>query len=691
MAAPKWTFSQNKIRFDFEKGGAVSPEIKQFTASHPADFDGEGDYESVFARLTLDYLPTTLTDDWLNVLSNIDGGSSFNLVNGANETISIGLDVPVNTFNASTRLCRMVFETIGLSNNVLTVLARDYVDVELYVSDNLNIEYSPALIELQHCKTTPIQTAKDFYISGINWTISYPSILDITTDSPNVTAPIGTTIKSRSGSGLANFKIKPAPFVEGQPIGFQNHAITITPSEQPMEIPVYLDIFEAGDYYGFPYSFLFETILNIKNANAQYLFISITDSFTIQKPAWLAVQPLTGNVGQNSLYVRPFVDENTVEGELTGEIVITTDNTLETYIIPVTHSIIEFVGEIGTLNYTKDNKLIEVFTEEENTYFSLVLTAKLFDRVTEQERQVILPYKLPLFQLKQSINIGLVMDRLIASYQLISLDTENYKSNKADIVIKEQKIQDEQLINSALLSNVKYIAGFTPHNSIDQCAILTRNKHPKRITSKSLSYLNLYLTVAVYELKIYQNNTLIDTINIDAFAYDLHSIQLDWSQYELVKGDVIEAKIEINPNEFLTEYFLVFPDNKQSQLIVWEDEYKMRQCLEFTGDYALQTSKEQITHKYQTDLLERLQKYRIDNTLKLSINTGWILNTDHITVENIIDSKKAWLILGLNKDVFVELVPIDGTINNIDSDRELISYEVEFEINKDSHAEIYNF
>lgn len=691
MAAPQWTFSEDTIRFDFQKGDLILPPGQLVNVSHPADFDGEGDYTVVYTNFEIEYLPTGFTGGWLDVAPNPD---EENLNNGLDLNILLSVDNTVNGFDASTRIARLKFETIGFISTPLTedVLATGYIDVELYVSDFLGIETSPALIELEHYKTNPLQFPKQFTIEAVQaWTISYPDILVISTDSPNATPPIGTSIKSITGGGNATFNISLSPQVDGQPVGLQTKYITISPADGVRQIPVLIDIKEVVDFYGYPYSFLFETILNIAAAQQQYLFIDINDSFTIQKPAWLDVFPGSGDAGQLSFYVRPIVDENTVEGTITGDIEIITDNTLETYTIPVTHVVNEFVGPIGDLNYTRDVKYIDVFAEEDNTYFTITLTTRVFDRVSHVPTQYVFSYKLPLFNLKQKKNIGLIVDRLIKGYELNGLETQSYLSTEVDVLIQELKIDDETVLNNAGQNNIRYIAGFTPHKTIDECSILTRNQNAKRITTNSFSYLNLYLTLAVYELNIYQNNTLIDTINIDAFTYDLHSILLDWSQYELKKGDVVQVKIEINPGEFLVESYLVFPDNKHSQFIVWEDEYKMRQCLEFTGDYSLQTAKEQITHKYQTNLLERLQKYRVQHTLKLIMDTGWVLESDQITVDNLTDAKKAWLILGDDKDVFVEVIPVNQNINNIDSDRELISFEVEFELNKESHAKIYNF
>ena len=72
----------------------------------------------------------------------------------------------------------------------------------------------------------------------------------------------------------------------------------------------------------------------------------------------------------------------------------------------------------------------------------------------------------------------------------------------------------------------------------------------------------------------------------------------------------------------------------------------------------------------------------VDNlsTEKLVINTGFISINDISYIKSIIKQRKAWVYLPGNK--LIELIPLTKQLQEVDVNRELIDFDIEFQINK---------
>jgi hypothetical protein len=293
------------------------------------------------------------------------------------------------------------------------------------------------------------------------------------------------------------------------------------------------------------------------------------------------------------------------------------------------------------------------------------------------------------------MNVGEIMHRLIKPFPVLDLGNGIGKINTMDVVIKEIDNITGVVLNQLVQQNLQFVPGYRPEISADDCYILNRNQYPTRITPNSIGFLNLFFgnDGGNYPMIIYKNGTdnIIFSENIEAIAFKIISRKIDFSTLSIRQGDVIEARVLVNETEYLSQKYIVFPEAKYSHTIIWEDEYKNRQALECTGDYMVKDEKEFITHKYQRNLVEQLKKIKTNHDCKLQINTGWLLNSDQITVDNLMDSKRAWLVLNAETNDFMELVPMSKTIDQVDSERALTSFDLEFQINKTNNAKIYNF
>jgi hypothetical protein len=83
--------------------------------------------------------------------------------------------------------------------------------------------------------------------------------------------------------------------------------------------------------------------------------------------------------------------------------------------------------------------------------------------------------------------------------------------------------------------------------------------------------------------------------------------------------------------------------------------------------------------------VEVVRKLSSTKDLKLSINTGYITKQDIPYIDSIVSAKKAWIYISETEKI--EIIPNTKSLIYDDVDREIISYELEFDINKKYNEE----
>jgi hypothetical protein len=214
------------------------------------------------------------------------------------------------------------------------------------------------------------------------------------------------------------------------------------------------------------------------------------------------------------------------------------------------------------------------------------------------------------------------------------------------------------------------------------------NQKADRVTVNSFYYLNIYIPVGNYEIRVYKNNTLINTIPLPVSDGKIIFKKVTFATFR--QGDVVRYTLNI-PNDAATvvpsKTFYVIPTGKYSNHIIWENEYLLQSAFEFTGGAAIKSDFENRTqslYKNLTEILEIIENTKIN---KISINTGWIIKDSIDTIESLMRSKRAWLPLA---DKTIELRPLSKTMVNQDTERELIDYTIEFQINRQYNEETYS-
>lgn len=135
-------------------------------------------------------------------------------------------------------------------------------------------------------------------------------------------------------------------------------------------------------------------------------------------------------------------------------------------------------------------------------------------------------------------------------------------------------------------------------------------------------------------------------------------------------------------NEIISTYSVFgvnFPLELNSQNIIWLDENNFFHGICLTGDEIGEPDYLHFTNPYSVDFRQR--KAGTIMTSNLKINTGFMLKSEIPLIDNLIRAQRAWL---FKDDISqrLEVVCTSKKIKKIDSSRQLIDFQLDFETNE---------
>ncbi|HBK84268.1 MAG TPA: hypothetical protein DDZ41_11865 [Flavobacterium sp.] len=366
--------------------------------------------------------------------------------------------------------------------------------------------------------------------------------------------------------------------------------------------------------------------------------------------------------------------------------------------IPIFYTLYDFIASpyVGKLyNFTKDSLFLDFYTQINNTYFDVLMKVKIFDLYfqTALFQEYIIPFKVPLFNRKQRENIGLRIDKMITRLSTPILNSSNiYNAAQVVIEVSEKTYPERIEIRKTTLSPINFLAGTTPKNKVNNCAFLEMSNGTKRIANASFDFINLMLQPGViYICQILSNETVIKEFEIisetTTYLYKLNFNEIDYNP-----GDVIEFKIgkqEVTEIQFISKKYLIFPEAEFSNIILFEDDYKLIQSYEFTGIHLIKSEFTFQNTNIKRNLIDYIKNIDSKDVPKLTINTGFIPKSDIEIISSLINASRVWLYVSENN--LIEMVNETKSIIFDDADRELNSFELEFTINKKRYEENYSF
>lgn len=337
--------------------------------------------------------------------------------------------------------------------------------------------------------------------------------------------------------------------------------------------------------------------------------------------------------------------------------------------------------------FTLDNVFVEFSSDIESVYFSVIIDITYFDFYSSTENTKTTYKKVPLFQNNGKLNIGSIVHRHMSDISEL-VDTEiQYQPAKVTITAHEFSADLQEILNTDILEDVQFIAGYSPTRVYNNIALLHRNTNPCRITAQGFVNVSFLLPTGTHILKTYKNQEEVASEQLQiAAGENIITKKIDASAYGAQKGDFFKVKI----HETLVFYeFVVFPAGAQSNMLVFLNEYKLKSSLELTGGYVVDASYSQVEESVYENLVKVLKVIETTKTETISINTGYLLQSDVVTLDSLLMHKKAWLITSENQTL--ELVPKAKKLKGTDSTKELYEYTLTFTINAPNDAQNYTF
>ena len=438
------------------------------------------------------------------------------------------------------------------------------------------------------------------------------------------------------------------------------------------------------------------TFYAVKNFNepvSQDITANITAGFTVTAPAWLTVSPLTGAAGSTTFSIVPNPTSTMVVGVYTGTINVM-DGANWLYGVDIIYYLTDFITTpyLNNQAFTLDQKYFMVQTTNPGTYFQMNTSIKVFDFLSNTFKIIDTIDRVVPFQGAAKLNIGLMIHRIMSRFEEVNQSFFQYWPAVVNIDCKEIQFSDDAILNQAISSDILFVAGFSK-GITTTAAFLTFNRKHSRVTKNAIGILNILVPINDgLQLVITKGVTVIDTVPLTSSVVKIVSHQFDFSAFD--KGDVIVCQlstpsIEVDGNftVIAEKRYIVFPENRYSNTLIWEDKFLVQDTLEFTGSSEIKTDREFQSQKLFQNLVEVLDIVHTSKEVKLTINTGWIMQSDVDTIESLLDSKRVWLLDGVKR---IALRPLSKTMVNKDTEKELIEFTIEFQINRDYDEETYS-
>jgi hypothetical protein len=346
---------------------------------------------------------------------------------------------------------------------------------------------------------------------------------------------------------------------------------------------------------------------------------------------------------------------------------------------------------MGKPAFTLDVHYITMETEIANSYFEAQINVRCFDFNNSSHKDYLIKNKLIPFKGIAKLNIGQTIHRLLDKFQDPNIENE-YAPALVEISVKERTIIGDYLLRiNEPISSVYFYGGISNYAN-KKLPLAFHQDQITRVTPNSKLFLNYIRNLKEGKIEISKNNELIDTINLDQDSKAVsHQINFE----DFAPGDFVKYTISGNNHDgdvSVEKNYIVFPAEILSNTIVWEDHFLLNNAFEFTGEFSHASDIERITQKNFKHFTDVTNIVAVNEDKKFKINTGWIGATDANLINDLMKSKRVWLLPSdTNPNETIQLRPIDKQMVNYDSQRELYDYSIEFIINKQYNEEVYSF
>lgn len=639
--------------------------------------------------------------NWLSVQSDIFSFNPANplmLVQNGTQSL-VGMSIQnIGMLPPGAYGCNLNFIIEGKNGSGQWLNVSNYThNVKLNVYATNEIVYSPLSIAATHFQNTPAPIIP-INITGPSWQIVARDKYVLTSNSPDViiTSEVinDLLIYKATGEGNAIVNLTLSGFFDTFDAIDSSHLnsflLVLANSSQLGSIPISITLENTNQFAVSPEELSFTGIKGFLEPAIQFVFVLCIDAeYTVVSPPWLDVTSAvqTEPLSLSGLNVVPISSANLEGGTYTGEIILTAtiNGIVSNIAIPVNYVLQDFVQfpySLNEFNFTLDKKYLNFSTEYPDTYFYMVMTCKVFKFYTDDEKTLEIPLKIPLYQKKQSYNVGLGIHRIMQKVKQLLMDSAyQYKPAEINFLVQEKNNSDDTVIREIATERYFFVAGHNP-GILENAGIF--DTAITRVTKKGIHYLNILTPQVPRTVKMYRNELFYQEYLLEPLG-NIISDKITFDQFN--QGDVIEYRLTLEASS-ISKRFIIFPDGYASTMIIWEGNNLLKSSFEFTGKLQVKSDYENRTFTSYVDLAEVTKIIETKKISKLTINTGHITRMDIGVIDSLLLSHRAWLISGEN---LIELIPIQKNYIPNDSDRELLSFDVEFQINRKYNEEVYTF
>lgn len=649
------------------------------------------------------YLNNNFGVNWLNANSTKLGvsipsaaDSNVNLT-APNQTDNVTYSIQdLNLLPVGNYQAKVTYKVWGLSGSLWNVISSYDVMINFDIYDNEQITWnSPA--PLNQIYGNPTFGNTSFTMNGPDWKVaSQDNNLQLSCDDVDVIYGTDSNGNWLSGSGTHLIKINATAYHNTAP------ALAESPSNKLLYVLAgdttfigfigYQVIVVNTSFFASPTTIDFHVIKGEPEPDGVIVDVFSLAAYTYTVPYWLTVTELSESAPgiPNKLLVKPIPYINLSAGVYTDNIVLSGINggvptDIDIVVTYTIEDILTLPYSDENYNFTKDPLLLDFHSDIPDTYFEMKAIISCSDFVFQSPvtKTFEIPFKIPLYNKKQKFNLGKIVEKTMYRFNNPLQAISNlYDSAVVTLEITERLNNTDTLVRDFIINNIKFLSGITPQFRFKNNGFLDLSNGTKRVTPESIEYINMMLSIDNEKSVEIFKNTVSVSSNSLLNTTQTHKLTIDFSNLSAVEGDIIDVIIWLNLAKTIsiTKKYLVFPVQEFSTHIIWENEYRLPEIFDFTGKYFLKSDVENLQSKNFNEIIEKINLVDNISNEKIIVNTGFISSNDITYIKSIIKQRKAWILLPGNK--IIELIPLTKQLQEVDLNRELIDFDIEFQINK---------
>lgn len=562
---------------------------------------------------------------------------------------------------------------------------------------NTPISFTPSSLNYVHFTPTLPMEEKIIQVTGNNWTLSMSPFIIPSTEDSGVTITqlplnFGYTVTA-SGTKTIKLTLSTA-YNNASPPPLTGVIRVVSGSQFVANIPYNISLIDIDDSFSVSPSVLnFEAVKSIQEPTPQFIQVFSVNAFQVLQSPWLIV-----TAGQNEIdgvmvdgyWVVPIPTANMSGGTYQGYVDFTTTIEGEDFTIRVTvnYNLIGFISSPYPTNkaFTLENEFYNLVAEADGTYIETIQNIKVYDFFSNNSQSRDIDEKYPLFNRRAQFNASHRIHRLMKRFAAPNEEYYQYLPAELIITANQRNIGNNQLLQSVTLPVQFFFAGIKD-NVVFDYAFLDVNPNMRRVYKSSFIMLNMILPNQLTFLSIKKNGEQVQEIELPLSLGFVVSKKITFEAFN--QGDIITVELlnSFDLSVKATKQFGIIPEGRFSNHVIWEDEYLLQNVLEFSGSFTSKTELAFTSNELFKNLEQLLEHLEVRKKTNFTINTGWVLSTDHITVESLMFSKRVWIKQG---DSYLSVRPVAKTIINKNSEDNTIDYEIEFQLNRENNAKTYS-